>query len=344
MLQELVVEDIMEVYFFSDILRSFLNYTISLFSIGGGGVCNGGGGGGSSFSLGFSTVFTSGYRNGDGYVTIELIASPSRQPSSQPSLRPSSQPSSKPTQPSSQPSSKPTSPSSQPTEQPSRQPSSRPTAPPSRQPTSQPSRNPTSQPSHFPRSQPTVQPTCQPTTRPTIRIVPSLKYGLVAYYSFDGNVIDRSGNNNNGIMFGNVRFVTDRFGHAQSACDFDGKTAYILVPGSSSFSFTQQLTVSFYFKQRKSPTFVNIVTSEARKNSSYALGGWGITRIGDYGNAYQLETLPSVGKGHRVGGMWFETNYWQHIAVVKSGSQVIWYSSGVSNQVSTDSSSILTAL
>ncbi len=45
--------------------------------------------------------------------------------------------------------------------------------------------------------------------------------GLVAYYPFNGNANDQSGNGNNGTVFGAI-LTLDRFGNSNSAYSFDG--------------------------------------------------------------------------------------------------------------------------
>jgi hypothetical protein len=50
--------------------------------------------------------------------------------------------------------------------------------------------------------------------------------GLVAYYSFNGNADDASGNGYNGTVHG-ASLVTDRFGNGNSAYSFNGKNNYI---------------------------------------------------------------------------------------------------------------------
>ena len=44
----------------------------------------------------------------------------------------------------------------------------------------------------------------------------NLNSGLVAYYPFDGNVNDASGNNNNGFVYG-ATLTSDRFGNENKA-------------------------------------------------------------------------------------------------------------------------------
>ena len=58
---------------------------------------------------------------------------------------------------------------------------------------------------------------------------PFLTNGLVAYYPFNGNANDASGNGNDGTVQGAVP-TTDRFGNANSAYAFDGLTDYIELP------------------------------------------------------------------------------------------------------------------
>jgi hypothetical protein len=53
-----------------------------------------------------------------------------------------------------------------------------------------------------------------------------LKEGLVAYYPFNGNANDESGNANNGTVYG-AKLTTDRFGNPNNAYSFDGFNDYI---------------------------------------------------------------------------------------------------------------------
>ncbi|MCH2059487.1 MAG: cadherin domain-containing protein [Verrucomicrobiales bacterium] len=56
-----------------------------------------------------------------------------------------------------------------------------------------------------------------------------LNSGLVAYYPFNGNADDESGNDNNGTVNG-ATLTTDRNGNTDSAYDFDGTDDYINLP------------------------------------------------------------------------------------------------------------------
>lgn len=72
-----------------------------------------------------------------------------------------------------------------------------------------------------------------------------LTNGLVAYYPFNGNANDASGNGNNGTVYG-ATLTTDRFGNSNSAYYFDGSSAYITVPLSNTV-FSGDFTASLWF-------------------------------------------------------------------------------------------------
>ena len=75
--------------------------------------------------------------------------------------------------------------------------------------------------------------------------------GLVAYYPFNGNANDESGNGNNGIINGAV-LTTDRFGNANKAFNFSGNDDYISAKDSSSLDITEQLTLSAWIDTENS--------------------------------------------------------------------------------------------
>ncbi len=75
----------------------------------------------------------------------------------------------------------------------------------------------------------------------------SLDSALVAYYPFNGNASDESGNANNPTFIGSgVTLTTDRFGNPNKAFYFDGNTdSYIRIPADN-FPTTDR-TISFWF-------------------------------------------------------------------------------------------------
>lgn len=67
--------------------------------------------------------------------------------------------------------------------------------------------------------------------------------GLVAYYPFNGNVNDASGNGNNGTSIGAI-LATDRFGNPNSAYAFSGSEAYLDFGSPSYLALTNNLTLT----------------------------------------------------------------------------------------------------
>ncbi len=86
-----------------------------------------------------------------------------------------------------------------------------------------------------------------------------LKDGLVAYYPFNGNTNDESGNGNNGTVSG-ATLTTDRFGKSNSAYSFDGVDDYIKIANSSSFNLSTSHTFAIWVKLNVYPsTYVRLM-------------------------------------------------------------------------------------
>jgi hypothetical protein len=68
---------------------------------------------------------------------------------------------------------------------------------------------------------------------------------LIAYYPFNGNADDESGNGNNGIVHGATP-TEDRFGNPNRAYLFDGDNDWLFIADSPDFHFTDKFTISFW--------------------------------------------------------------------------------------------------
>lgn len=74
-----------------------------------------------------------------------------------------------------------------------------------------------------------------------------LTKGLMAYYPFNGNANDASGNGNNPV-FNNTTLTTDYYGNANNACQFNGIDTYIRIPNSSTLSMGNTISVCAWIK------------------------------------------------------------------------------------------------
>lgn len=63
--------------------------------------------------------------------------------------------------------------------------------------------------------------------------------GLIAYYPFNGNANDESGNGHNGTIHGNPVYSEDKNGNPSGALNFDGIGNYVELPDESSFDLPQ---------------------------------------------------------------------------------------------------------
>jgi hypothetical protein len=87
----------------------------------------------------------------------------------------------------------------------------------------------------------------------------TLDANLVAYYPFDGDAKDHSGNDNHGVVSGTT-LTTDRFGNPDSAYLFDGLDDGIEVPHSKSLDIDREVTFSVWVNLadvHRTPVFVS---------------------------------------------------------------------------------------
>lgn len=78
----------------------------------------------------------------------------------------------------------------------------------------------------------------------------NLNKGLVAYYPFNGNANDASGNGNHGTVY-DAALVEDRYGEPDSAYSFDGDRDYIEIPHSESFNIENEISFSFWMRRNE---------------------------------------------------------------------------------------------
>ena len=71
--------------------------------------------------------------------------------------------------------------------------------------------------------------------------------GLRAYYPFNGNANDASGNNNNPV-FNNATLTSDRFGKPNNAYHFNGINSYIRIPNSPTLNLNDKITLSVWVR------------------------------------------------------------------------------------------------
>jgi len=110
--------------------------------------------------------------------------------------------------------------------------------------------------------------------------------GLIAWYPFNGNTNDESGNGNNGMNFG-ASLTNDRFGKANSAYSFNGINTFISIPHSAKFNLTlgQGFSISAWVKSK----VLN------RENTIISKGD------GNGGNSNDVYIFSLLGSARRIG-------------------------------------------
>jgi len=128
--------------------------------------------------------------------------------------------------------------------------------------------------------------------------------GLVAYYPFNGNANDYSGNGNNGTVNGAV-LATDRFGTVSSCYSFIGNNngsnnSYISVPSSSALQLTTNLTLSVWIKKTTNLIYGVVLCKGDNTENSYSLsydtrgvGGIDFNKQGTYNMVSSYQALPN---------------------------------------------------
>jgi hypothetical protein len=160
---------------------------------------------------------------------------------------------------------------------------------------------------------------------------------LEAYYPFNGNANDASGNNNNGTVF-NATLTNDRFGNANSAYSFDGSSAYIQVPVSPNLNFQNAITINYWMIVNQFFTREQYVLSQG----SYT-GRLKISIITDNNLRWTIHTNSSANGG--IIDLDSETKLIQdslyNVTVVYNGSDYELYLNGNLDSFSSWSGSIL---
>ena len=139
-----------------------------------------------------------------------------------------------------------------------------------------------------------------------------LNDGLVAYYPFNGNANDESGNGNNGIVYG-ATLAVDRYGKPNGAYYFDGSSNYIKVPHKEILNIQNSLSiVSWVYVESYTYEFASIVCkgdTASMLNSPYAL-------------TVRTYTELILDRIELIGNVVVPLKTWVHIAATWDGTNV----------------------
>lgn len=141
--------------------------------------------------------------------------------------------------------------------------------------------------------------------------------GLVAYYPFNRNANDESGNGKHGTRIGTPSLTTDRFGRDSSAYSLSGSSQYISLP--SSISILNNLSVSFWMQTtaadtNKWPSGMFIVD----RDICYLYRDWSVCM--GLGGKIQFNTGTPSRDSVLTSSININDGTWKHIVVVRDVS------------------------
>jgi hypothetical protein len=155
-----------------------------------------------------------------------------------------------------------------------------------------------------------------------------LNKGLVAYYPFNGNAKDASGNGNDASVMG-ASLTTDRGGAANAAYSFNGGGNYIQLPGNRFLDNSVKVTISAWYRFQGNQSGQIFATGDTRPGyDPYSM------RIGTGGfEDFSVADTSAYRTIKANGSLDYRDGVWRHIVMVlkdldSSTSQLLVYLDG----------------
>ena len=156
----------------------------------------------------------------------------------------------------------------------------------------------------------------------------NLQDGLKAYYPFNSNTNDESGNGNHGINNGATP-TYDRFGNENSAYLFNGSSSYINCgdPADNSFDLTGDFTISCWIQLNLDNQTWNVVAS--KDEGSGTQNKWIFSYSFDpteLANSFHFVNTAIPYNGTNFSNQWAATlNEWYYLTLLKEGNTFKYY-------------------
>ena len=162
-------------------------------------------------------------------------------------------------------------------------------------------------------------------------VLADLNDGLVAYYPFNGNARDESGNFNDGAVHG-ATLIEDRFGNKKSAYSFDGVNDYISVDDGSQFNFENALSLSLWVRPKGSQNNYAALLDKSHPLNTYgSYKGWVLQQSRNRTN-YQYFGFGNGNSWSNTHGDTYkismESDKWNYLTITKVNTTIKYYLNG----------------
>lgn len=155
---------------------------------------------------------------------------------------------------------------------------------------------------------------------------------LVAWYPFNGNANDMSGNGHDGLVNG-ATLTTDRFGNANSAYSFDGVNDQIKAAQSLDFEISGNRTLSVWIYSNGLPATDQVIAGYIGTSGPWA-GHAGYLMV--YRNSFVGNVIGAMENDWPNGNIgWAYTNLtvfpnnWKHLVLLRENGVTYIYLNGV---------------
>jgi hypothetical protein len=153
--------------------------------------------------------------------------------------------------------------------------------------------------------------------------------GLVAYYPFNGNANDETGNSFNGVING-ATLTTDKFGSAQKALNFDGDDV-VRIPNLYNAT-TQRLddvTYSLWFKPNQNygaADFYSLIIRTTDAGFTDMIGKPDLSNVeNNKFQFYMFDNVANVGLLSKATTINFVANQWYHVVATRTNGTMKIY-------------------
>ena len=150
---------------------------------------------------------------------------------------------------------------------------------------------------------------------------------MIAYFPFNGNVDDESGNGNNGTIIGGVTSTADRHGNQNKAMQFNGTSGYIEVQNSTSLqspknalSITAWIWIDGYDDIK--------VAGIVNKTNTSSYGQYGLS-YHEWNNPNNINLYLNQGNVGFPAMVSLGLLQWHFIATIFDGGKMIIYVDGI---------------